>query len=89
MIALLCGARPGELSKLKWADVLPRERCFIIRGAKAKNDIRVPMSAAIAREFENVGAARRSMEILTSFRRVPAGISQSLMWTVYPRTACP
>jgi integrase len=52
MIALLSGARPGELSKLKWADVLPRERCFIIRGAKAENDIRVPMSAAIAREFK-------------------------------------
>jgi integrase len=57
MIALLSGARPGELSKLKWGDVLPRERCFIIRGAKAENDIRVPMSAAIAREFKRARSA--------------------------------
>jgi integrase len=38
MIAPLSGPRQGELSKLKWADVLPRERCLIIRGAKAEND---------------------------------------------------
>jgi integrase len=57
MTALLSGARPGELSKLKWANVLPRERCFIIRGAKAENDIRVPMSAAIAREFKRARGA--------------------------------
>ncbi len=52
MIGLLSGCRPGELAKLKWSDVLPRERCFVIRGAKAENDIRVPMSAAIARAFK-------------------------------------
>ena len=52
MVGLLSGCRPGELAKLKWADILPRERCFVIRGAKADNDIRVPMSAAIARAFK-------------------------------------
>ena len=54
MITLLGGKRPGELSRMKWEDVLPRERCFVIRGAKADNDVRVPMSAAIAREFKRV-----------------------------------
>jgi integrase len=49
MIAQLSGARPGELSQLKWADVLPRERCFVIRGARADNDVHVPISAAMAR----------------------------------------
>jgi integrase len=52
MINLLAGNRPGELSRIKWRDVLPRERCFVIRGAKADNDVRVPMSAAIGREFK-------------------------------------
>jgi len=52
MIGLLSGCRPGELAKLKWTDVLPRNRCFVIRAAKADNDVRVPMSAAIARAFK-------------------------------------
>ena len=37
MINLLTGARPGELSRLKWSDVMPKERCFVIRGAKAQS----------------------------------------------------
>jgi integrase len=52
MVGLLSGCRPGELAKLKWSDVLPRERCFVIRGAKADNDVRVPLSSAIARAFK-------------------------------------
>jgi integrase len=48
LCGLLSGARPGELARLKWSDVLPGERCLVIRGAKASNDIRVPMSRAIA-----------------------------------------
>ena len=67
MIALLSGARPGELSKLKWADVLPRERCLVIRGAKADNDVRVPMSAAIAREFRRVRDAARTGKIESAY----------------------
>jgi integrase len=62
MIGLLSGCRPGELAKLKWADVLPRERCFVIRGAKAENDIRVPMSAAIARLFKLARDAKINSE---------------------------
>jgi integrase len=49
LLNLLGGFRPGELARLKWVDVLPRERVVIIRNAKAGPDIRVPMSAAIAR----------------------------------------
>jgi integrase len=52
MAGILCGARPGELSRVLWADVLPRERVFVIRGAKAGNDIRVVMSAPIARALK-------------------------------------
>jgi integrase len=62
MIGLLSGMRPGELARLKWADVLPRERCFVIRGAKANNDIRVPMSAAIARALKLARDAARGSE---------------------------
>jgi integrase len=62
-VNLLSGARPGELSKLKWSDVLPRERCFVIRGAKADNDIHVPLSAAIAREFKRARDAARTDKI--------------------------
>ena len=51
-INLLAGCRPGELSRLKWADVLPRERRFVIRGAKADNDISVPLTSSIARMFK-------------------------------------
>ena len=49
LLNLLGGFRPGELVRLKWVDVLLRERVVIIRNAKAGPDIRVPMSAAIAR----------------------------------------
>ena len=60
MIALLSGMRSGELSKLRWADVLPRatdgpprrERCFIIRNSKAGSDIRVPFSLPMVRELK-------------------------------------
>lgn len=52
MIGLLTGARCGELSRLKWQDVRPHERCFIIPDTKAKLDARIPLSAAIARELK-------------------------------------
>ncbi len=55
MLNLLCGARPGELARIKWVDVLPAERVFVIRDAKsrkAKHDIRVVMSSAIARALK-------------------------------------
>jgi hypothetical protein len=38
MLAILTGLRPGELARLKWADVLPRERRFVIRNPKAADD---------------------------------------------------
>jgi integrase len=57
---LLCGARPGELARLQWADVLPRERCFVIRGAKANNDIRIPFSVPILRELRRARDAAKA-----------------------------
>ncbi|HTT82659.1 MAG TPA: integrase family protein, partial [Rhizomicrobium sp.] len=49
LLCLLTGCRPGELGRLKWSDVRPRERLLIIPTAKAGIDIRVPMSAPVAR----------------------------------------
>ena len=52
MIELLTGARSGELARLKWADVLPRDRCFVIRKSKSGVDIRIPFSLPIVRELK-------------------------------------
>jgi integrase len=59
-INLLCGARPGELARLKWVDVLPRERRFMIRNAKARADIAVLLSVPIARELRRARDAARA-----------------------------
>jgi integrase len=67
MINLLAGCRPGELARLRWPDVEPRKRCFVIRGAKADNDVYVPMSAAIAREFKRARDAARADKIETEW----------------------
>jgi integrase len=48
MICLLTGARPGELARLTWAMVKPRQRLIVISGAKAGADIAIPMSSQIA-----------------------------------------
>ena len=52
MIGLLCGCRPGELARLRWGDVLPWQRVFVIRGAKSENDIRVVMSLPIVKALK-------------------------------------
>jgi len=60
MVGLLSGIRPGELSRLKWPDLFPvhpetgkpMRRTFLIRDAKAKNNIYVPFSAATARQLK-------------------------------------
>jgi integrase len=56
MVNLLSGARPGELARLRWGDL--ERRSFIILGAKAENDIHMPMSAAIAWAFSVARAHR-------------------------------
>lgn len=63
MINLLTGNRPRELSRLKWSDVLTRERYFLIRAPKAENNICVPMSPAIAQEFKRARNAARDDKI--------------------------
>jgi integrase len=64
LLGLLTGCRPGELARLKWSDVRPRERLLIIPTAKAGLDIRVPMSAPIA---QAVIMAREAMSDTKDF----------------------
>jgi integrase len=52
LCGLLTGARPGELARLRWEDVKPRERLIVIGKAKAGADIAIPMSSAIARTLK-------------------------------------
>jgi integrase len=55
---LLTGMRSGEASRLRWSDVSAKSRSITLPKAKARADIVVPMSAAIARELvraRNVG----------------------------------
>jgi integrase len=52
MVGLLTGCRPGELARLEWKDIRPRERAFVIGGAKAGNDIRIPFSIEIVRALK-------------------------------------
>lgn len=49
LTGLLTGARPGELARLKWSDVRPRQRSLVIAHAKAGADIAVPMSIEIVK----------------------------------------
>jgi integrase len=48
LMALLTGARPGELARLRWIDVHDNERTFTIPNAKTGPDIVLPMSPEIA-----------------------------------------
>jgi integrase len=48
LTALLTGARPGELARLKWSDVKPKARAIVIGRAKAGLDITIPLSVPIA-----------------------------------------
>jgi integrase len=52
LLQLLVGGRPGEICRLKWADVNCRSRSITIRAAKAGHDVIIPMSAAIARALK-------------------------------------
>jgi integrase len=52
LLGLLTGCRPGELCRLKWADVKPGSRSITIRAGKAGLDVVLPMSAAIARALK-------------------------------------
>jgi integrase len=45
---LLTGTRPGELARLRWADVKHNERNLVIGKAKAGQDITVPITEEIA-----------------------------------------
>lgn len=49
---LLTGGRPGEVARIKWADVDARKRTITIRRSKKGHDIVVPLSSAIARELQ-------------------------------------
>lgn len=45
---LLTGTRPGELARMRWADVKHNERNLVIGKAKAGQDITVPITEEIA-----------------------------------------
>ncbi len=57
---MLTGCRPGELARLRRADIWPRdkdfpkrrERVFVIRNAKAGQDVRVVLSVPIIRALK-------------------------------------
>jgi integrase len=52
LTGLLCGARPGELSRVKWTDLKPSQRCLVIGNAKAGNAISIPLSWPMARALK-------------------------------------
>ena len=60
LLAVLSGQRPGELARLKLADALADH--FVIRRAKASNDIWVPYSPAIERAIQMAKKAREGDE---------------------------
>jgi integrase len=71
MICLLTGARPGELARTKWADVFPTHperkgkrmmRSFVIRSAKAKNDIYIPLSPPLVKELKRARDVARAIK---------------------------
>ncbi len=49
LFCLFSGMRPGEVARIRWRDVKPRERVIEIPDAKKDNTIRIIMSAPIAR----------------------------------------
>jgi integrase len=59
LCALLTGARPGELARLKWSDVRTKSRTLIIAKSKAGHDIEIPMSAPIAKALRMARNAQR------------------------------
>ena len=52
LTGLLCGARPGELSRVKWTDLKPSQRCLMIGNAKAGNAISIPLSWPMVRALK-------------------------------------
>ena len=70
-INLLTGCRPGELSRLTWADVRPRQRALIIRKSKTGKDISVPLSLPIVQELRRLRDAvtKPSPWVFPSVRR--------------------
>ena len=51
LVGLLVGPRPGELARLRWADVRDNERSLTIAKAKAGQDIVIPISEEIDAAF--------------------------------------
>ena len=58
---ILTGARPSELARLRWEDVMPEKRIIVVDKSKDYADIEIPMSAAIARELKKARDAARTL----------------------------
>jgi hypothetical protein len=60
----LTGLRPGELSRVKWTDLKPSQRCLVIGNAKAGNaisrDLMSNSDATMKNPVRHVASAARS-----------------------------
>lgn len=61
LFGLFTGMRPGEVARIKWRDVKPRERVIEIPGSKKDNTIRIIMSAPIARVLKRARNLERAL----------------------------
>ncbi len=68
LVQFLTGGRPGEISRLRWADIHPKQRTLTITNPKAGHDIVVPLSIPIvqalrlARDCEHIGIDGRRLD---------------------------
>lgn len=60
-LCVLLGMRPGELARLRWADVDCRKRTLTVGKSKTGIDITVPMSSAIAQQLKLARDAGRKL----------------------------
>ena len=59
-----------RLARLRREDILPRERVFVIRNAKAGDDIRVPLSQPIVRALRIALEAGKSAEVFPAVTQI-------------------
>jgi integrase len=67
LTGLLCGARPGELSRVKWTDLKPSQRCLVIGNAKAGSAISIPLSWPMVRALKIARDEARASDSTSEF----------------------
>jgi integrase len=73
---LLTGTRPGELARLRWADVKHNERNLVIGKAKAGHDITIPITEEIAAALQMARDDAAQLGLAVPDSLVFAGCSQ-------------